>query len=81
MSSITRKLLVGVAAVGATAGLGMGLASAQTDSPPTTQSPPTTTPAPSPDRKDCPWRHGRDGGDGGGTTPSAPAPDTGSLSV
>jgi hypothetical protein len=80
MSSITRKLIVGAVAAGATIGLGMGLASAQTDTPPTTDSLPTTqAPSPDADRKDCPWRHGRDGGDAPGrdgtpgTTPSTDA--------
>ena len=69
MSPTTRKLLVGLAVAGATAGLGVGLASAQTDAPPTTPSPPTTQAPPAqPDRdRDCPWKDGRGGSDGGGT--------------
>ena len=75
MTRITRRLLVGAAAAGATAALGMGLASAQTDSPPPTQSPPTTTQPPSarPDHRYCPWHHGAGDGDGGATTPTADA--------
>ena len=77
MTRITRRLLVGAAAAGATAALGMGLASAQTDSPPTTQSPPTTSQPPSaqPDHRYCPWHHRGDDGDGGTgvTTPPADA--------
>ena len=75
MTPITRRLLVGAVTVGATAALGVGLASAQTESPPTTQSPPTTSQPPSPgrDHRYCPWHQGRGGGDGA-TTPSS---DTG----
>jgi hypothetical protein len=76
MTPITRRLLVGAVTVGATAALGVGLASAQTESPPTTQSPPTTSqpPAPGRDHRYCPWHHGDGGGGGGGaTTPSSDA--------
>ncbi|TML88206.1 MAG: hypothetical protein E6G06_16570 [Actinobacteria bacterium] len=79
MTPVTRRLLVGAVAAGATAALGMGLASAQTDGPSTTQSPPATTQPPSaqPDHRYCPWHHGGNG-DSGTTTPAA---DVGSPPV
>ena len=79
MTPVTRRLLVGAVAAGATAALGMGLASAQTDGPSTTQSPPATTQPPSaqPDHRYCPWHHGGNGGSGT-TTPAA---DVGSAPV
>ena len=61
MSPTTRKLLVGLAVAGATAGLGMGLASAQSE-PPDTSPPTTQAPPEQPDRdRDCPWKDGRGG--------------------
>ena len=65
MSPITRRLLVGAVAVGATAALGVGLASAQTESPPTTQSPPTT-PSHPPRTPDTGTARGVTGDGGGG---------------
>jgi hypothetical protein len=56
MSPTARKLLVGLAVAGATAGLGMGLASAQSEPPDT---PPPTTQAPT--DRDCPWKDKGDG--------------------
>jgi hypothetical protein len=67
MSPTARKLLVGLAIAGATAGLGMGLAAAQTDLPSTTTPPTTQAPPDQPQRdRDCPWKDGRWGGKGGG---------------
>jgi hypothetical protein len=71
MQSTTKKLLVGLAIAGATAGLGAGFAWAQTDAPTTTQ--PPTTQAPSDqrpqDERDCPWK------DRGGEQRPDTAPD------